>query len=131
MPDSAIDHEPEIPETLMRCIQALDDKKAEEIKVIDVGEVSSITDYFVIATGTSTPHLRALGRAVTAVLDELSEPSTISDSQDGTGWVVVDAYSFMIHLFAGETRTFFNLEGLWKDGRDVALDEVLAQDVRG
>lgn len=130
MPNRPLDTTPPVPTILRACVQALDDKKAEDIRVIHVGEVSSITDYFVIATGTSNPHLRALARAVEAVMDEASEPSTISDARDESGWVVVDGYDFMVHLFSKETRRYFNLEGLWKDGEAIALEELLPAAVR-
>jgi ribosome-associated protein len=130
MPNREVDPDPTIPDILQQCIQALDDKKAEDIRVLYVGEVSSITDYFVIATGTSNPHLKALSRAVESVLDEASEPSTRTNSRDESGWVVVDAYSFMVHLFAKETRTYYNLEGLWKDGVEVPLDALLTAEIR-
>lgn len=130
MPNPPLDTSPPVPSVLQACVQALDDKKAEDIRVLYVGEVSSITDYFVIATGTSNPHLRALARAVEAVLDEASEASTISDARDESGWVVVDGYDFMVHLFSKDTRRYFNLEGLWKDGEAIAMEDLLPVAVR-
>lgn len=131
MPSRPLESPPPLPSVLKACVQALDDKKAEDIRILHVGEVSSITDYFVIATGTSNPHLRALARAVETVLDEASEPSTISDARDESGWVVVDGYDFMVHLFSKETRRYFNLEGLWKDGEVIPVEDLLPTTVRG
>ncbi|MEX0324145.1 MAG: ribosome silencing factor [Puniceicoccaceae bacterium] len=105
-----------LPTSIQECVRALDDKKAEGLKVLHVGEISSITDYFVIATGTSNPHLKALSGAVQDALDETGHDAVVSGVGDQSGWVVVDAYDFMVHLFTEETREFFNLEGLWKDG---------------
>ncbi|MEY3000095.1 MAG: hypothetical protein RL648_309 [Verrucomicrobiota bacterium] len=130
MPQRPLDPIPSIPSILQACVQALDDKKAEDIRIIYVGEVSSITDYFVIATGTSNPHLKAMARAVEAVLDTASEPCTVSDARDESGWVVVDGYAFMVHLFSKDTRRYFNLEGLWKDGVDVPVEDLVAAPVR-
>ena len=106
-----------LPTSIRECVRALDDKKAEGLKVLHVGEISSITDYFIIATGTSNPHLKALGGAVQDALDESGQDAVISGVGDQSGWVVVDAYDFMVHLFTKETREYFNLEGLWKDGK--------------
>jgi ribosome-associated protein len=105
-----------LPTSIQECVTALDDKKAEGLKVLYVGEISSITDYFIIATGTSNPHLKALSGAVQDALEETGQESVMSGAGDQSGWVVVDAYDFMVHLFTAETREYFNLEGLWKDG---------------
>jgi ribosome-associated protein len=121
MPATATKESPALPAILQSCIDALDAKKAESIRILYVGEVSSITDYFIIATGTSNPHLKALSKAVIEVLDKADEEAVASGVGDQSGWVVVDAFSFMVHLFTEETRAYYNLEGLWKDG---ALIEV-------
>ena len=115
-----------IPETLQRCLDALDNKKAESLRLIRVGEVSSITDYLLIATGTSNPHLKALGKSVEEELDKMGMDVQVTGAGDQSGWVVIDAFDFMIHLFTRETRNFFNLEGLWKDGQSVELETALA-----
>jgi ribosome-associated protein len=116
MPATATQESPALPVSLQRCVDALDNKKAEAIRILHVANVSSITDYLIIATGTSNPHLKALSKAVTEVLDDTGEEAVVSGAGDQSGWVVVDAYSFMIHIFTKETRAYFNLEGLWKDG---------------
>lgn len=116
MPAIATKERSILPKTLQRCLNALDQKKAEDLRVMHVGNVSSITDYFIIATGTSTPHLKALSRIVMDELDRQGEEASVTGVGDQSGWIVVDAYDFMVHLFTEETRAYFNLEGLWKDG---------------
>jgi len=106
---------------VLACCKALDDKKAEDIKVLHLGPKSSITDYFIIATGTSNPHLKALGGAVEGTLKELQVETMSSARGAETGWFVVDAYDFMVHLFTRETRAFYDLETLWKDAEVVAV----------
>ena len=105
-----------LPAEIQQCIVALDDKKAEDLRLLQVGEISSITDYFIIATGTSNPHLKALSGIAIDTLKELGVDAVASGVGDQSGWVVVDAYDFMIHIFTEEMREYFNLEGLWKDG---------------
>ena len=105
-----------LPVEIQQCIHALDQKKAEHLRLLDVGEISPITDYFIIATGTSNPHLRALGDTIVETLKGLGMDAVVSGVGDQSGWVVVDAYDFMVHLFTAEMREYFNLEGLWKDG---------------
>jgi ribosome-associated protein len=105
-----------LPVNIQQCVEALDQKKAEQLRVLYVGDISSITDYFIIATGTSNPHLKALSQSVLDTLDANGEDAVVSGAGDQSGWVVVDAYDFMVHIFTAQTREYFNLEGLWKDG---------------
>lgn len=105
-----------LPVNLQQCVRILDDKKAENIRILYVGNVSSVTDYFVIATGTSNPHLKAMGEAVMEAIKETGDEAVVSGIGDQSGWAVVDAYDFMVHLFSREMREYFNLEDLWKDG---------------
>jgi ribosome-associated protein len=124
MPVTAIKKETvSLPSTLQRCLHALDQKKAESLRLLYVGEVSSITDYFLIATGTSNPHLRALGQAAVDELEKEGEEAHVAGAGGQSGWVVIDAFDFMIHIFTRETREFFNLEGLWKDGEEIDIRE--------
>jgi ribosome-associated protein len=99
---------------LSACIQALDDKKAEDIRLLHVGAISSIADDLVIATGTSNPHLKAMAEAVVEVLERHGSDCVASPTGDQSGWVILDAYDFMVHIFTEETRRYYNLEGLWK-----------------
>lgn len=105
------------------CCRALDDKKAADIRVLKVGEVTSVADYFVIASGTSAPHLRALRQAVADALREAGEHVNL-DANEESGWVVLDAYDVMVHLFTPEQRQRFGLESLWKDAEKVELPEL-------
>ena len=105
-----------LPVNIQQCVDALDQKKAEQLRVLYVGDISSITDYFIIATGTSNPHLKALSQTVIDTLDTEGQDAVVSGAGDQSGWVVVDAYDFMVHIFTAQTREYFNLEGLWKDG---------------
>ena len=105
-----------LPVTIQQCVTALDNKKAERLRVLQVDEISSVTDYFVIATGTSNPHLKALGQAVVDSLEAVGQEAIVTGVGDQSGWVVVDAFDFMVHIFTRDMREFFNLEGLWKDG---------------
>lgn len=116
MPVIATKENSRIPQSLQRCLAALDQKKAETLRILYVGDVSSITDYFLIATGTSNPHLKALSEAVLKAVEESGDEAVVSGVGDQSGWVVVDAFDYMVHLFTEETRDYFNLEGLWRDG---------------
>ena len=102
------------------CRELADDKKAEDIVVLDVRKVSTITDYFVIATGTSEPHLRA-------IMDEIAEglrdqcglkPYGVDGSLQ-TAWLVLDYFDVIVHIMRPEVRQRYDLEGLWNDAAAV------------
>ena len=118
-------------EVLKLCCRALDDKKAEEITVLDVSRVSSITDYFVIANGNSETHLRALTNEVAQALKEHGVYVLGKDVSGESGWNVVDAFDIIIHLFLPETRAFYRLDSLWKDAEAVPLEQLLPAGDRG
>ena len=98
------------------CRELADNKKAEDIAVLDVSELSSVTDYFVIASGTSEPHLRAI---VDEVSDKLREEHDLAPhAVDGTlrtGWVVLDFFDVIMHVMRQDVRERYDLETLWGD----------------
>ena len=106
-------------------VQALDAKKAEELRVLDVSKLSTITDYLVLATGTSDPHLRALRIELERVLDEQKARILGVDTTKGSGWTVVDAFEVMVHLFTPENRAKYRMELLWRDATELALAKLL------
>lgn len=114
-------------ETLRKIVQALDDKKAGDLRVLRVSAQSSITDYLVLATGTSEPHLRALRVELEKVLDGDKMRIAGMDSSEGSGWTVVDAYQVMIHLFTPDKRDAYRLEQLWNDAEDIPVRVLLGQ----
>jgi ribosome-associated protein len=104
---------------LTRLVRALDDKKAEDLQVLDVRAQSSITDYLVLATGTSEPHLRALRVELEKVLDSAEARIVGVESRPGSGWTVFDAFDIMVHLFTAENRERYRLDLLWRDAIDI------------
>lgn len=97
------------------------DKQGEDILILDLREVTTFTDYFIISSGTSHRHLDALQNAIR---EELKKQDTrvLAQSVEGnadTGWVLMDFNSVVVHLFTPKTRAYYDLEGLWKDGRTV------------
>ncbi|HSY53289.1 MAG TPA: ribosome silencing factor [Opitutaceae bacterium] len=108
------------------CCRALDEKKAEDLRVLDVSTQSSITDCLILATGTSEPHLRALRVELEKVLDGAQARILGIESAQESGWTVVDAFDVMVHLFTRETRARFALENLWKDAAEVPVTKLLA-----
>jgi ribosome-associated protein len=106
-------------ETVKLCCRVLDDKKAGNVIVLDVAAQSSITNYLVIATATSEPHLRALRVELEKALDGAHVPILGMESVQESGWLVIDTFDIMIHLFLTETRERYGLERLWRDAREI------------
>jgi ribosome-associated protein len=114
-----------LPSLLKLVCRALDDKKADGMQVFDVGKVSSITDYLVIATCTSEPHLRALRVELEKVIDASGARIIGMDATPGSGWLVVDAFDVMVHVLTEQNRKFYALEKLWGDAEAIPLAKVL------
>lgn len=114
------------PPALVAAVRALDEKKASDIRVLQLGALSSVADYYILATGTSEPHLRALRIELDRALSESGSRVRGIEAQRDSGWVVVDAFDLLFHLFRPEVRSAFRLEALWKDGRDIPVKDLLA-----
>ena len=102
------------------CREFADNKKAENIVILDVRKLSSVTDYFVITSGTSAPHLRAIVDEITNKLRD--EHGVRPRAVDGTvhgAWVVMDFFDVIVHVMHAETRQRYDLEGLWGDAKPV------------
>jgi len=110
---------------LQLLVQALDAKKAENLRIFNVSRVSSITDYLVLATVMAEPHLRALRVELEKVIDAERAKIMGIDTSTGSGWTVVDAFDVMVHLFTKENRDKYRLELLWKDAHEVDVRKLL------
>ena len=109
---------------LVSALNALRDKKAENIRLLDVSYISSITDYIVLATGTSDPHLKAMKSQLDDAL-KTSGVFLIGEERDtNSGWVIVDAFDFMVHLQTDSMRSFYNLDHLWKDANEIDISSI-------
>lgn len=98
------------------CRDLADNKKAEDIVILNVRELSSIADYFVICSGTSEPHLRAIAEEITTGLEVQQglEPRA-RDGSLSSGWLVLDLFDVIIHIMHRDSRARFDLESLWGD----------------
>ena len=102
------------------CRDFADNKKAENITVLDVRKLSSVTDFFVIVTGTSQPHLRAIFEEIHSRLrDEHDLRPVRSEGSTGGNWVVLDYFDVIVHVMHTEARQRYDLEGLWGDAKPV------------
>ena len=106
-------------------ITALEDKKAEEIKVIDISEVSVIADYFIIANGTNRSQIQTLSDHVEETLGRSGVELKQVEGYDNANWVLLDFRDVIIHIFDKENRLFYDLERIWRDGKIIDPDSLI------
>jgi ribosome-associated protein len=114
----------ELRKNLRTACEALLDKKAMDIKLLYFGDTSPLTDCFVIATGTSDPHLKALRDNLEKTLKDNKIELFSRDRFQPSGWLVLDAIDFVVHLFSKEQRENYALENLWKDARNLKAEDL-------
>lgn len=108
-------------------VKALDSKKAEDIKVIKVGDLTVIADYFVIADGTSFTQTKALADEAEYKMQENGVVPNRVQGNNGSNWVIIDYGDIVVHVFSKEQRDFYNLERLWRDGEDIDISDWVKQ----
>jgi len=98
-------------------VEKLDEKKGEDILLLDVQNIASFTDYFVICTGTSGRMLEALAKNVQEEVKSTFGISSSIEGQSDNGWIILDLVDVVVHLFAPEQRNYYRLEELWNKGK--------------
>ena len=104
--------------------QALSDKKGEDIKIIDITGVSVLADYFIIASGNSESQIIALVDNVEEELHKAGYHLKRREGRSGASWILLDFGDIIVHVFDKENRLFYDLERIWKDGKDIAPDQL-------
>ncbi len=108
-------------------VKVLDRKKGYDIKLIRTLEHTIVGDYFVIVTGTSNTHIKALTDEVEYEMKQLGvEPDHIEGK--ATGWILMDYTTVLVHVFTGESREYYNLERLWQDAEEIDISDVVTED---
>ena len=105
--------------------KALDDRKGVDIALLEIAEVTTLADHFLICTGTSNTHVKALCDSVEEALDNAGEPALRREGHRGGTWVLLDYGCLVVHVFTEETRQFYDLERLWGDAKKVDLDTII------
>ena len=104
--------------------QALDDKKGEDIQIIEIKDISVIADYFIIANGTNASQVDALVNSVSDLLGRNGfEPKRIEGVRSAS-WILMDYGDVVVHVFSKEDRLFYNLERIWRDGKTVSKEQL-------
>ena len=111
-------------------IAALEDKKANDVRVIDIAGVSVIADYFVIASGSNTNQVQAMADSVREALGRAGHEPRQVEGYGSANWILMDYQDVILHIFTKETRefydesrTFYDLERIWRDGKEVSVGE--------
>lgn len=105
-------------------IKALEEKKAEDIKVIDISNVSVIADYFIIASGMNRNQIQAMCDEVDEKLTRAGHPVKQIEGYDTANWVLLDFGDIIVHIFDQENRLFYDLERIWKDGIEINIADL-------
>ena len=110
-------------DTVKLIIDALEDKKAENIQIIDISEISSVADYFVITNGTNRSQVQALADNVEEKLGKKGIYPKQIEGYSNANWILLDYADIVIHVFDRESRGFYDLERIWRDGNLIAVNE--------
>ncbi len=105
-------------------VEALSAKKAEDIRTIDISEVSSLGDYFIIASGGSRPQLEAMRDEVDEKLSREGFEVKSIEGGEGAKWILMDYGDIVVHIFDRENRLFYDLERIWRDGKEVDIESI-------
>ena len=110
-----------------KIVLLLDGKKGMDIVGVDIHELTTIGDYFILVTGTSSPHVKALAEEVEdSLAKEGLEPRRIEGAQSAT-WILMDYQDVILHIFTKETRDFYNMERLWSDAPRLDLTGLITE----
>ena len=113
----------DIKQIALAAAKALEDKKGVGVKLLEVTEVTTLAEYFLICTGTSNTHVNTLCDAVEEAVTGCGEPLLHREGHRSGTWVLLDFGSLVCHVFTDETRQFYDLERLWNDAKPVSLEE--------
>ena len=114
-------------ETAKNIVKILDNKKAIDISLIETKELTIVSDYFIIASGTSGTHVRSLADEID---EEMAKLGATPEHIEGraTGWILLDYGSVLVHVFDPQSREYYNLERLWGDAAKVDISDIVTPD---
>lgn len=112
-------------EILKIAIKAIDSKQGDNIRVLEIGDITILANYFVIVNGNSNTQVKAIADEVEFKLSEAGLEPHRTEGYQGANWIVLDYIDVVIHIFHRETREFYDLERLWQDGKEISAEEFL------
>ena len=112
-------------DTAIAAVKAIDGKKGLHLQAIKISDISVLADYMVIATGSSSTHVKALADEVEYRLDEAGVSVSHIEGYRSNSWILLDYVDVIVHVFSEEAREFYDLDRLWQDGTPVDLSAIL------
>ena len=109
-------------EMARRAVEALEDKKAVDVRILDIGQISTLADYFIIASGNNRNQVQAMADNVDEVLAKAGYQAKQTEGYRNANWILLDYGDVVIHLFDEENRLFYDLERIWRDGEEIGKD---------
>lgn len=106
-------------------VKTLADKKGKDIKLLNTEKLTVLSDYFIICTGTSVPHIKTLSEEVDKILSDAGEPPLRREGYRSGSWVLLDFGCAVVHIFSEEMREFYALERLWADAPEIDIATVI------
>lgn len=113
-----------IQEKIKIVVNALEDKKAENVTIIDIHEISVLADYFIIANGTNINQVQAMADNVSEELAKIGQNHKQTEGYQSGNWILMDYNDFIVHVFDKESRSFYDLERIWADGTELTVDKL-------
>jgi ribosome-associated protein len=111
-------------------VQALEEKKGVDIQVIDIAEISTIADFFVLATGNNRSQIQAMADEVEEKMHKAGHLLGHTEGYDGAAWILMDFHDIIVHIFDRESRQFYDLERIYRDGKMLDLEALRATENR-
>ena len=111
-------------EMIEKIVRTLDSKRAEDIQAIEIKDLTILADYFIIANGNNRNQLQAMRDAVEEDLYKAGYPVKQVEGNSNSSWILMDYTDIIVHVFSKEDRLFYDLERIWKDGKEISIDEL-------
>lgn len=105
-------------------VEALEDKKAEDITIIDISEVSVFADYFIIADGSNRNQVQAMADSAEEALGRAGYDAKQIEGYQSANWILMDYKDIIVHVFSKEDRAFYDLERIWRDGKQISKEDL-------
>lgn len=106
-------------------VTAADSRKAIDLKVLHIEELTTLCDYFVICSGTSTPHMNAIYEEIDEKLSQLGINPTAREGVGNPGWILMDYGDVIVHIFNESSREFYSIERLWSDAEEISIENLI------
>ncbi len=104
--------------------KAMDEKKAEDIKILDISEVTPIADYFIICSGSNSSQIDAIIDNISETLGRAGYNARRTEGGRNSGWILMDYTDVVVHVFSKDDRLFYDLERIWRDGKSIDSSEI-------